>query len=57
MRPRNEALDCFVYAIAAYSIIGVNVNTIRLPAAQQSKAQSQRTPTRPRKGGWVNSWR
>ena len=57
VRPRNEALDCFVYAIAAYSIIGVNVNTIRLPAAQQSKAQSQRTPTRPRKGGWVNSWR
>jgi phage terminase large subunit GpA-like protein len=56
-RPRNEALDCFVYAIAAYSIIGVNVNTIKRAPVEKSEGQSQRTPTRPGKGGWVNSWR
>jgi phage terminase large subunit GpA-like protein len=57
VRPRNEALDCFVYAIAAYSIIGVNVNAIKRAPVEKSEGQSQRTPTRPRKGGWVNSWR
>ncbi len=34
IRPRNEALDCRVYALAALSIVGVNVNII----AQRSMA-------------------
>ena len=57
VRPRNEALDCFVYAIAAYSIIGVNVNAIKRAPVEKADQQAKRAPTRTRKGGWVNSWR
>jgi phage terminase large subunit GpA-like protein len=57
VRPRNEALDCFVYAIAAYSIIGVNVNAIKRAPVEKAERKQATSPLRPRKGGWVNSWR
>ena len=57
VRPRNEALDCFVYALAAYSIMGVNVNTLQRAPIEKPAQKSTHGPVRPRKGGWVNSWR
>jgi len=66
-RPRNEALDCFVYALAAHAIIGVNVNALaaRLDAApvetkQEAAPEPRRqafVPRPARAGGFVNSWR
>jgi phage terminase large subunit GpA-like protein len=66
-RPRNEALDCFVYALAAHAIIGVNVNALaaRLDAApaetkQEAAPEPKRqafVPRPARAGGFVNSWR
>jgi phage terminase large subunit GpA-like protein len=66
MRPRNEALDCFVYAIAAYAILGINVNTLAERKLQEKtdgskEEQVQKKPTHgfvPRVGNnFVNSWR
>ena len=45
VRPRNEALDCRVYALAALSIVGVNVNIIA-QKSMANKAQSDE-PTEP----------
>ena len=66
-RPRNEALDCMVYAIAAYSILGVNVNALAAKlgepeAPRQQEETSERkpepfVPRLPRRGNFVNSWR
>jgi len=64
VRQRNEALDCRVYALAALSIVGVNVNIM----AQRSKkdgasdediAKSKGKPVRRRKrpDAFVNRWR
>lgn len=61
-RPRNEALDCLVYALAAYAILNVNINTLadRAVSKPEEPKMEQRTPrpliNRPR-GGFVNSWR
>ena len=62
-RVRNEALDCFVYAVGAYAIINVNVNALAARLEEQPKEKA-RAPERqtfvPRpaqKGGFVNSWR
>ncbi len=68
MRPRNEALDCMVYAVAAYAIINVNVNTLAdkieseeaAPAVEEAYKPAQ--PKKPSfvqrpKGSFVNSWR
>ena len=67
IRARNEALDCMVYAIAAYSILGVNVNALAAKIGEQEKPKKQDeaperrpepfVPRYPRKGGFVNSWR
>lgn len=64
-RPRNEALDCFVYALAAYAIVGINVNSLadRIEAQEPSEPQpeAKKTVTQPfvpRVGrNFVNSWR
>ena len=64
-RPRNEALDCFVYALAAYAIVGINVNSLadRLEVQEPSEPQpeAKKTVTQPfvpRVGrNFVNSWR
>lgn len=65
VRPRNEALDCRVYALAALSIVGVNVNII---AQRSMKAKANddvddkpkpkvRRKVPKREGGFVNGWR
>jgi phage terminase large subunit GpA-like protein len=71
IRPRNEALDCRIYAMAALAILNLNVNSI---ADRQERASAivadgnelqiseQNTPIRRPmrqrpKGGFVNSWR
>ena len=65
VRPRNEALDCRVYALAALSIVGVNVNIIaqRYMKAkanddldEKPKPKVKRKMPR-REGGFVNGWR
>ena len=67
VRARNEALDCMVYAIAAYSILGVNVNALaaKIGESEAPKKQEETTerkpepfvPRLPRRGNFVNSWR
>ncbi len=67
-RKRNEALDVRVYAFAAYSILGVNVNTIASKMERTSTpdpengdsvsdSKEQSRPSRKRRGGFVNQWR
>jgi phage terminase large subunit GpA-like protein len=71
MRPRNEALDCRVYAMAALAILNLDVNSIadrqdRASAIVADQNQLQqveqnaviRRPMRQKpKSGFVNSWR
>lgn len=67
VRTRNEALDCMVYSIAAYSILGVNVNALASKIVEQEQPQQQESkperkqeafvPSYPRKGNFANSWR
>jgi phage terminase large subunit GpA-like protein len=65
---RNEALDCLVYAIAAYVILNVNINALadrveqessRKPPEVDSSVKKHPALARPkvRQGGFVNSWR
>ena len=66
-RSRNEALDVRCYALAAYSILGVNVNTFaarmaekrhRDEAESQDEAVGIKSNRRPqRRGGFVNGWK
>lgn len=65
IRRRNEALDCMVYAYAAYVLIGVNINALadkivynntEEPVKQDKKVNQK--PFVPSTGkGFVNSWR
>ena len=64
IRPRNEALDCFCYAIAALSILNTDVNSIldRLEYTDENTTTDKPVETRPnfvpRMGkGFVNNWR
>ena len=62
MRPRNEALDCFVYAIAAYAILGINVNALadksQREPVEPPKQTAVKQPFVPKTGrGFINSWR
>ena len=67
-RDRNEALDCFVYALAALSILNLDVNSLadklkfkhnngtKMPADNEKKRK--KAPFVPRtSAGFVNSWR
>ena len=67
-RARNEALDCFVYAIAAYAILNIDVNALADKVkmkdnvaeniSTEAKATKNKQPFVPRTGkGFVNSWR
>ena len=66
-RTRNEALDCMVYSIAAYAIIGVNVNSLCDKMAQQTtkdtdkpeeKQEKRKRSFVPKTGNnFINSWR
>jgi phage terminase large subunit GpA-like protein len=67
IRPRNESLDCMVYSIAAYAIIGVNVNSLCDKMAQQKtkdtdkpedKKEKRKRSFVPKTGNnFINSWR
>ena len=68
IRARNEALDCFVYAMAALAILNVDVNTLADRAKfkhNSSNDTREKEPKRqlkqpfvPKTGsGFVNSWR
>jgi phage terminase large subunit GpA-like protein len=66
IRPRNEALDCMVYAIASYAILGVNVKALANKFEEQNQVFAPKEPVatpnnRPlvarRTGGFANSWR
>jgi len=63
-RPRNEALDCRVYAIGALAILNLNLNAIAdRQQAQQPEPEKQPDPApqafrrRRQPGGFVNGWR
>jgi phage terminase large subunit GpA-like protein len=66
-RPRNEALDCRVYALAAMVILQPNFKALQERAKPEEKQeQVQETPMQalakqrkpqPRRGGFVNGWR
>ena len=68
-RPRNDALDCRVYNMAAYAILNLNINRLADRMAQQrtepeaaeliSVTVIQRAPTRRGRGGggnWATGW-
>ena len=67
IRPRNEGLDCFVYSIAAYSIINVSVKTIadkiqaKLAETKTESVEEDVIKKRPfiqkANNGWLNAWR
>lgn len=66
IRPRNEALDCFVYSIAAYAILNVDVNSmarrVEYERTEQendvkSASDKPKKPFVPRNKGFLNSWR
>jgi len=67
IRPRNEALDCRVYALAAYALLNLNINQLanRLEAPKAPPAEtpqpaviaSQRQRRRPARGNFATSWR
>jgi len=65
IRPRNEALDCFVYAIAAYAILNVNINALADKRdAQPDDAPVKQNVQKPKQSfvpktskSFVNSWR
>lgn len=62
-RPRNEALDCRVYAMAAFGILNLNINSLadrqymvkENPPEPPSQTVSRRA--QPRNRGFVQGWR
>ena len=69
IRARNEALDCMVYAYAAYAIIGININGLADKLDESSLVEENKAPKEvpvtpnkrpfvPRAGrSFANSWR
>jgi len=68
IRDRNEALDCFVYAMAALAILNVNLETLAAKSkfkhnvdenpSKEDESRAKKTPFVPKVGrGFVNSWR
>ena len=63
IRPRNEALDCRVYALSAFALLNLNINQLarRFETPSQKQEQEQKQPItkkfqKPRQS-FVNSWR
>jgi phage terminase large subunit GpA-like protein len=70
-RPRNDALDCRVYAMAAFAILNMNINRLADRMAQQKTEpeagepmsvaeMQQRAPAKRGRGGggnWATEWR
>jgi len=69
IRPRNESLDCYVYCLAAYSIINTNVNSIssRIQAKsveidpvetiEPATLRPKRRAARRNNQNYMNAWR
>jgi len=64
VRPRNEALDCRVYALAALNILGISVNMLAQRSAKSGvkdvdieKARPKRRQTPRKSGNFVQGWR
>ena len=68
IRERNEALDCFVYSMAALAILNLDINTLAdrvkfkhnkvEEPSNQDENKRKGTPFIPKVGGgFVNSWR
>ena len=65
VRARNEALDCRVYALAAYALLNANINQIANRIAMKREAvepkpkpvSPARRIRRPKQQNWVNGWR
>ena len=69
IRARNESLDCFVYGLAAYSIINTNVNSISakieaksvkidpVETIEQTPAPAKRRVARRNTQNYMNAWR
>lgn len=61
-RERNEALDCMVYAMSAYGILNVNVNSVADKMSEQRRVKKDEPEVkkpmfqRP-KQNFVNAWR
>ena len=64
IRPRNEALDCFVYALSAYAILNIDINAladnkgrgaVKPETVKPNKRQESFVPNVGK--GFVNSWR
>ena len=68
--PRNDALDCRVYATGAFAILNMNINRVADRQAQQRNdpapsdsmpvAAMQRAPSKRGRGGggnWAAAWR
>ena len=59
-RERQEALDCFVYAMAAFYILSPNLETINKRKDNKdmaNKKNKKMIKKRRNKPNWVNSWR
>lgn len=62
-RPRNEALDCRVYAMAAFGILNLNINSLadrQLMVKENPPEPPPQTVSRraqPRNRGFVQGWR
>ena len=62
IRPRNEALDCRVYAVAAFSVLNTDVNKLadRLEIQSQSVVKVDKKESKqyvkPRNNNFVNGW-
>ena len=65
IRPRNEALDCRVYALAAYALLNANINQIanridrkiETVEPKPEPVSPARRIRRPKQQNWVNGWR
>jgi phage terminase large subunit GpA-like protein len=64
VRPRNEALDCRVYALAALNILGISVNMLAQKSGKSGvkdvdieKARPKRRQTPRKSGNFVQGWR
>jgi phage terminase large subunit GpA-like protein len=59
IRPRNEALDCRVYALAALHIRNPVFEAYESALRETLDSDGEKRPPveRPRSGGWVDDWR
>jgi phage terminase large subunit GpA-like protein len=63
IRQRNEALDCMVYALSAYAILNVNVNSVADRMSERKNVQEKQPDKKSPlvrdvpKRNFVNAWR